>query len=116
MSFITVFKYDVSIELEMEDYLLDEVILLELAFFVGKLGHVMRGLGVVGVQGFNDLFLLFFLCQLLLVNASHSIVLVHVDKIVIIFKVFTGFFFHHGFLPLVCMFDLLKKRNLLQLA
>jgi hypothetical protein len=84
---ITVLQYHVSIKLEVEGQLVNQLISPVYSFFVGELGQVVRGLGVVCVEGLDDLFILLLLSQLFLVNAPHLVHLVCIEEIWVIIHV-----------------------------
>lgn len=87
---IALLKNDIAVKLKVEDHLLNHIIGLKKTIFVGELGQIVRRLGIVGVEGLDDL-LFFLLCsQLLLVEAAHLVVLLHVQKISVVFQIITG--------------------------
>ena len=73
----------------------------------------MGGLGVVRVEGLNDHFLLLFVGQLFLINASHLVVLVHIQKVGIVFQVLASSFFLHDvrFLAFISQLNFLIEED-----
>ena len=101
MSFVALLEDDVSVELEVEDHLLYHVVGLEHSVLVGELGQVVGGLGVVGVQGLDDLLFLLLGSELLLVDAAHLVVLVHVEQVGVVLQVLALLFLRDCALLLV---------------
>jgi len=91
---IAVNEESVAVDVVMEDHVFDGVVVgLEDAVFVGELGNVVGGLGVVGSQSLEDHLFLLLLGQLLLLEAGHDGVL-HVEEFVIVLQVVGDLFVH----------------------
>jgi hypothetical protein len=53
-SLVTILRDDMAVKGEMEHQVLDDVVSLEIAVFVGELGGVVGRLGVISGQGLNN--------------------------------------------------------------
>lgn len=84
MSLITILENNVSVKLEMENHLLNHIIGFEQAILIREFSEIVRGLWIIGNKSLNDLFFLFFVRQLLLINTTQLIILIHVEEISII--------------------------------
>jgi hypothetical protein len=108
---ITVLQYHIPVKGEMEGQLVNQLISPVDSLLIRELSQVMGGLRVVGVQGFDDLFILLLLGQLLLVYPSHLVHLVGIQKIWVIIQILTvSLLLHNVVLSFsFCSFPLLNK-------
>lgn len=84
MSLITILENNVSVKLEMENHLLNHIIGFEQAILIREFSEIVRSLWIIGNKSLNDLFFLLFVRQLLLIDTTQLIILIHVEEISII--------------------------------